>query len=224
MDFRRLARRHFPSPHDRVVDSLLEKVCAALVRDSRAHTILLYGSRADGTANEFSDYDVAAFADVPVTTRDTRVVDGQFLDVFVHPETVLRAASKEHLTLRGSRILLQRGTEAADFLDKLDAIFARGPDPLPADEIDARRTWAGKMSLRMRRGDIEGDFRRVWLLTALLEDYFVIRGMWYQGPKKSFQWLRTSDAPTYRAFEEALKPGASCDAIDRVVALTVDNF
>lgn len=204
------------------MDSILQNVCAALVRDTRAHAILLYGSRAAGTANEFSDYDVAAFADVPVTTRDTRIVDGRFLDVFVHPETVLRAASKEHLTLRGSKILLQRGTEAADFLANLDAIFARGPDPLPADEIDARRTWARKMSLRMRRGDIEGDFRRVWLLTALLEDYFVIRGMWYQGPKKSFEWLRTSDPPTYQAFEESLKPGASFDVIDRLVALATD--
>jgi len=80
------------------------------------------------------------------------------------------------------------------------------------------------MSLRMRRGDLEGDFRLVWLLTALLEDYFVLRGMWYQGPKKSFQWLRTSDAPTYRAFEKALEPGASFDAIDRAVVLAVDTF
>jgi len=36
------------------------------------------------------------------------------------------------------------------------------------------------MALRMRRSDIEGNFRRAWLLTALLEDYFRLRGMWYQ--------------------------------------------
>lgn len=204
------------------MDRILQDVCAALTRDS-AHTILLYGSRADGTANEFSDYDVAAFADVPATTRDTRRVDdGQFLDVFLHPEAVLRAPTQELLSLRGSTILLQRGTEAADFLAGLDEIFARGPEPLAPDEIEARHTWAKKMSLRMRRGDIEGDFRRVWLLTALLEDYFVIRGMWYQGPKKSSEWLRNSDAPTYRAFEEALEPGASFDAIDHLVALATD--
>ena len=77
------------------------------------------------------------------------------------------------------------------------------------------------MALRMRRGDIEGDFRRVWLLTALLEDYFVLRGMWYQGPKKSFQWLQASDIPTYQAFAEALKPNASFGAIDKAVALAV---
>jgi hypothetical protein len=149
------------------VDELLHDICAELFRNAAAHTILLYGSRADGTENEFSDYDIAAFADVPVSKRDARVVDGKFLDVFVHPEAVLRNPTKEHLTLRGSRILSQRNFEATHFLAALDVIFCTGPEPLPADEIEARRTWAGKMALRMRRSDVEGNFRQAWLLTAL---------------------------------------------------------
>ncbi len=204
------------------MDALLKAVCESLVRDSNAHAILLYGSRADGTENEFSDYDVAAFADVPSVTRDTRVIDGRFLDVFLHPSAVLREPSKEYLTLRGSRILVQIGTEASDFLAELDAIFDRGPDVLSDDEIEARRTWARKMALRMRRGDIEGNFRRAWLLTALLGDYFSLRGMWYEGPKKSFRWLATSDLATYRAFGDALKPDAPHDRIDAVVERVVD--
>ena len=203
------------------MDTLLHHLCTELVLNFGAHTILLYGSRADGTENEFSDYDIAAFADVPVSKRDTRVVDGKFLDVFVYPEAVLRKPTKEHLTLRGSRILSQRNVEATHFLAALDVIFRTGPEPLPADEIEARRTWARKMGLRMRRSDIEGNFRRVWLLTALLEDYFALRGMWYQGPKKSFQWLQASDFETYAAFEEALKPASPFDAIDRVVERVV---
>jgi predicted nucleotidyltransferase len=206
------------------MDKLLQQICAELVRDAAAHTILLYGSRAQGTENEFSDYDIAAFADVPISKRDTRVVDGRFLDVFLHPESVLRSPTKEYLTLRGSIILTQRDAEASEFLAALDVIFRSGPEPLPPDEIEARRAWARKMALRMRRVDIEGNFRRVWLLTALLEDYFALRGMWYQGPKKSFQWLLASDYETYRAFEEALKSTTSFEAIDhaveRVVAIT----
>jgi len=199
------------------MDALLQQVCVELVRDSAAHTILLYGSRADGTENEFSDYDIAAFADIPVSKRDTRVIEGRFLDIFLHPEAILRKPTQTHLTLRGSLILLQRDAEAAAFLAALEAMFRGGPETLPPDEIEARRTWARKMALRMRRADIEGNFRRVWLLTALLEDYFALRGMWYQGPKKSFQWLLASDSETYRAFGEALKPTASFEAIDRVV-------
>jgi hypothetical protein len=146
-------------PNHQPMDPLLREVCVSLERNSRAHTILLYGSRANGTENEFSDYDIAAFADVPAAKRDTRVVAGQFLDVFLHPEAVLAAPITEHLTLRGSRILV--------------------------------------------------------------EDYFALRGMWYQGPKKSFQWLREFDAATHRAFENALKPSASFDAIDGVVGFVI---
>lgn len=206
---------------------MLQGICAQLVRDAGAHTILLYGSRADGSENEFSDYDVAAFANVARSTRDARIVEGAFLDVFLHPEEVLRNPTAEHLTLRGSVILMQRDAEATDFLGALEVIFRNGPEPLPADEIEARRTWARKMALRMRRCDIEGNFRRAWLLAVLLEDYFSLRGMWYQGPKKSFQWLLNQDLGTYRGFEEALRPGASSEAIDRlverVVATAVDS-
>jgi hypothetical protein len=196
------------------VDTLLQGLCDELIRGYGAHTVLLYGSRADNSANEFSDYDIAAFAKISAATRDARVVDGQFVDVFIHPEEALVAATEEHLSLRGSKILLQRGNEAAKFLTELDAIFARGPKPLPADEIQARRVWARKMALRMRRADIEGNYRRAWLLTALLEDYFCIRGMWYQGPKKSIEWLLASDPETHNAFATALQPGASDESID----------
>jgi predicted nucleotidyltransferase len=207
---------------ERAVSDLLQLICDELVRDAAAHTILLYGSRADDTANQFSDYDIAAFASVPVMKRDTRVVHGQFLDLFLHPEGVLHCPAEEHLTLRGSKVLLERGTEATQFLQRLDALFRKGPAPLSSDEIEARCNWARKMALRMRRPDIEGDFRRVWLLTALLEDYFRIRGMWYQGPKKSFQHLLVSDPETYRAFARALAPEASFQSIDRAVRRVVN--
>lgn len=188
---------------------LLERVYDELARKYRAHTILLYGSRADGSSNEFSDYDVAAFAPVESTIRDTRVVNGQFLDVFVHPEEMLAHPCEDHLTLRSSKIIAQRGREATEFVAQLEAIFNLGPKRLAEDEILARRNWAWKMASRMQREDVEGNYRRSWLLTILLEDYFHIRQMWYQGPKKSLQWLKASDEPTYRAFERALKPGAS---------------
>lgn len=61
---------------------------------------------------------------------------------------------------------------------------------------------------RAKRGDIEGHFRRAWLLNALLEDYFALRGLWYEGPKRSFEWLRDHDPETASLFAKALKPGA----------------
>ena len=202
-------------------DPLIARLCNELAAERRAHTILLYGSRADGSANQFSDYDVAAFADVPRTVRDTRILDGQFLDVFVHPEAILKEPTAEYLSLRDSKVLAQRGGEATEFLARLDAIFHAGPDPLPEDEIGARKVWAWKMLARMQRPDIEGNYRRTWLLTALLEDYFHIRGLWYQGPKKSFIVLKNIDAQTFSAFDAALQPNAAIHSIRQLLKLVV---
>jgi hypothetical protein len=199
-------------------DPLLARICRQL-SERGAHTVLLYGSRADGSANEFSDYDLAAFASVSRVFRDTRVIDGHFLDVFLHPDAVLSRRGQEHLALRGSRILAQRHDDATRFLADLDGLYERGPEGLSDDEIRARDVWARKMALRARRGDIEGDYRRAWLLTAVLEDYFVTRGMWFEGPKKAFQWLLAHDGALHAAFAAALKPTAELSAIDRLIDL-----
>jgi len=204
--------------------SFLDSVCDALISRDRVHTILLYGSHADGSANEHSDYDIAAFGPVEKTVRDARNIDSRFLDVFLHPEGMLQTPGVEHLPLRGSRILLQRDGEAAHFLAELDEIHRRGPDSPSPDEISARLTWANKMALRARRLDIEGDYRRTWLLSALLEDYFYIRAMWYEGPKKAFKWLLAHDPETYGAFERALKIETSLDTIDALVNRFVEKY
>ncbi|MDE1716125.1 nucleotidyltransferase domain-containing protein [Chromobacterium amazonense] len=195
----------------------LNRILAELARDTRLHTVLLYGSRADGSANLGSDYDIAAFGEVAQLTRDTRRIDGEYLDLFVYPDSALAAPGEEHLKLRGARVLRQRGEEAMRFLAALDAIHAAGPRRLPEDELQARRDWAHKMAARIARGDVEGNYRRAWLLTALLEDYFELRGLWYEGPKKSLRWLKANDELSGLAFDKALRPGAELAAIEALV-------
>ncbi len=198
---------------------LLHTLCKDLAQAGGAHTVLLYGSRADGTEDQDSDYDIAAFGPREDTGRDTRVVDGVFLDVFIYPDAVLRQqATADFLKLRQSVVLVQRDREAHRFLDGLGALFAQGPPALPADEISARRAWAWKMVARMERRDAEGHYRRAWLLTSLLEDYFALRGQWYEGPKKALLWLRAHDPATAAAMEAALQPGASQASIRHAVA------
>lgn len=200
---------------------LLARIREELVRVHQAHTILLYGSRANGTEGPHSDYDIAAFAPVTRTHRDTRLVEGEYLDVFVYPEAALQAPAEEHLKLRESVVLLQRDDAASRFLAGLEALYQRGPEPLAADEMAVRRSWAWKMNARLRRGDAEGNFRRVWLLTALLEDYFHLRGLWFEGPKRALSWLAEHDPPVHAAFDRALSPDAPTAAIEALVAAVV---
>lgn len=202
----------------------LRTLCNELVQDGGAHTVLLYGSRANGSEDQDSDCDIAAFAPREDTGRDTRVVDGVFLDVFVYPELVLlQQPASEFLKLRQSVVLVQRAQEADRFLQGLQALFAQGPPALPADEARARRSWAWKMVARMERGDAEGHYRRAWLLTSLLEDYFALRGLWYEGPKKALQCLGERDPAVAIALKSALQPGALPASIHHAVRLVAGD-
>ena len=70
---------------------------------------------------------------------------------------------------------------------------------------------------RIQERDMEADFRRVWLLTALLEDYFQLRGRWYEGPKLAFKWLRENDPKVHRLFGRALKQPTNRAALKALV-------
>ncbi len=200
---------------------LLEALRDHLVQRHGVHTVILYGSRANGSALPGSDIDVAAFWPGDQTMRDTRQFHGDYLDLFIYPDSLLAQPSAADLKLRGGRVLLQRGNEADRCLAQLDALHAAGPTPLPADELQARRDWAHKMLGRIARGDTEGHYRRAWLQTALLEDWFVLRGLWFEGPKRALAWLAQHEPATRLAFDAGLAPGASWDTLRLLVEQVV---
>lgn len=204
-------------------DEFVHAIARELVARFRVHTVLLYGSHADGSASAESDYDIAAFGPVEYAIRDARVIEGRYLDAFIYPESVFESPTEEFLKLRGSVVLLQRDLLGTDLLKHLDDLHASGPEALPGDEATARRAWAHKMLKRAERGDVEGNYRRAWLLTALLEDYFRLRGRWFEGPKKAMRWLQRHDGATFLAFTAALEPGAEIAAISRLIPLVVDE-
>jgi predicted nucleotidyltransferase len=190
-----------------------------LRRDHGCHTLILYGSRARGDATDDSDYDLLGVRESGESRRDARWVEGAYLDAFIHPESKIAQAGAELLHVRGGLVLCEKDGIGARLLARLDEVHAAGPLPLPSDEAGARRAWAQKMVARARRGDLEGHYRRAWLLTALLEDYFLLRGLWYSGSKRSLAWLEAHAPDAHAAFAAALRPGADLDAIERLVAV-----
>ena len=205
------------------LDETTRALCAELSERQHCHTVILYGSRAHGTTLPESDYDLAGFREAETTVRDARVCQGRFLDLFLYPDSLLAAPTANLLKLRGGVVLTERDGLGTALLARLEEIFTAGPEKLPPDEIEARRVWAFKMLARAKRGDLEGNYRRSWLLTALIEDYFHLRGLWYLGSKAAFAWLREHDARTCAACEEALKPGARIEAIAALVALVTER-
>jgi predicted nucleotidyltransferase len=198
-------------------DPLLELIVAELQEKHSCHTVILYGSRARGEETSTSDYDILGIKESGDVFRDARLWKGVYLDIFIYPELKTESPDESLLHIRNGKILIQKGDLATRLFSRLKEIDQAGPKKLPADEIQARRVWVGKMLNRAKAGDIEGNYRRAWLLFDLLEDYFVTRGEWYRGPKESLKWLQVHQPDLYRKYDEALQPGAPIAAIEELV-------
>jgi len=178
------------------------------------HTVVLYGSRARGDADDGSDVDLLCIRDDGPAVRDSRYVDGVYFDAFVSPRDAVATPDAALLRILGGQVMRERDGEGTALLDRVRALFERGPDPLPADEQTARVVWARKMLDRVRGKDgVDAEFRRLSLIVQALEDYFALRGLWFRGPKVAFPWLLTHDDAAHQAFETAMRPAADHDAL-----------
>lgn len=184
-----------------------------------AHTILLYGSRARGDFTADSDWDASCVAPVDEERHYGWREGGAFMDVFVYP--AFAEPTPDDLRMLGARVLLDERGEASQYLEKLAALDARGPTPMPAHQLAMETTWITKMVERARRGandptDLEAHYRRHWLLKDLLEYAFSLRGRWYRGPKAGLVMLRQDDPALHALFADALQPNAPFASVERV--------
>lgn len=195
-------------------DPNIKNIVLELTAKFQCHTFILYGSRARGDAKDTSDYDIMGITDSGNTVvRDARVWNDTYLDAFIYPESKLSTPDESMLSMRGGIVLIEKNGIGTLFLKRLEELYKAGPKKLPPDEIQVRRVWAKKMLERAKTEDIEGNFRRHWLLTAVIEDYFNILGMWYRGPKESLNWLKANEPDLFRLYENALKPNATLEEI-----------
>jgi len=203
-------------------DPRLARIVDELGARHGCHTVVLYGSRALGTATDESDWDLLGIREGGESTRDARLLDGFFLDAFIVPEKDVSAANMLHV--RGGIPVLDPRGIGARLLGDVAALLAMPPPSVPEAEIAARRAWCHKMLGRIRRGgpgDVEAHYRRAWLLVDLLELYFVLRLRHWLGPKESFRWLAANDVEAHEAFAAALAPGASIARIEALVELVL---
>ena len=203
-------------------DLRLVKIIKDIKEKFSCHTIILYGSHARGEASDSSDYDIVAIREKGEIERDCRIFEGAYLDIFIYPEEAVEEPDVSFVRMKDGIVLCQKQKVGEELIKKVKEIYQKGPLKIPNWEKQVIKTWSDKMLARAKIGDIEGDFRRHWLLFDLLEAYFRLRDSWYLGPKESFQWLKKNDSFTYSLFEKALKPSADLDSlknlIDRVKA------
>src|SRR5262249_28477694 len=114
----------------------------------------------------------------------------------------------------GGRVMRERAGAGTALLERVRALFDRGPTPLPADDRTMRIVWAHKMLDRVRGDDgVAASYRRMSLVVQALEDYFALRTLWFPGPKLAFPGRLAPAAAVPRAFEAAARRPAGDDPL-----------
>lgn len=167
-----------------------------------------------GRAQEVSVIDKTSTAPKSSVTDKT---GGALLDAWIYPVSLALQPDESLLRLRNSRILIQKDDLGERCLENVEKLFLRGPLPLPDWEKQKRQLWMKKTLGRVRRNDLEGRYRALWLLHSALEYYFELRGKWYCGSKASFKWLEEHDREFLGQFETALANPLDHDALASVI-------
>lgn len=137
--------------------------------------------------------------------------------LYIYPEAVIKDIDLTLIRIKDGIVIYQKKQLGDQLLKKVGKIFKKGPPKIARTEKKIIIPWAHKMLNRAKEKDMEGDFRRHWLLYDLLIAYFQLRDLWYLGPKESFQWLKENDLAAYKAFQRALKPQANFSDIKKLI-------
>lgn len=180
----------------------MQKLIDYLMERYRPETFLLYGSYADGTWNEGSDFDAMLIADCTEPGHDVSIVDGVQLDVFLYPLDAEFLPEEYPMLYHGKVIFDKAGM--GEILLSCVKTYIDGQPRKTAEEIRNDLAWCEKMLRRTQRRDAEGYYRWHWLLCDSLEFYSDIRGSYYFGPKKTLKWMEGEDAEAFRIYSDAL--------------------
>ena len=166
--------------------------------------LILYGSYADGTEGEGSDFDALILWDGEAL-HDVAVVAGVQLDVWVYPVDYFaqEEALEEAVTILDGVILHDPYGLGASLKERVEAWWASKTGK-SAEENAVSVAWCRKMLARTGRADAEGLFRWHWLLTDSLEIACDLLHQSYRGTKKALRWLEREHPQVYAVYQQAL--------------------
>lgn len=192
-----------------------EKLVEYITKKYQCHTIILYGSFANGTFDEESDIDVVGFSDNDMELQDKSLFDGRALDLWIYNDNKLKHP-EEFLHIRTGLSLLDSNHQAHDFLTQINTLFNKGPEQLAQEAKENHILWLEKMLKRALKNDTEGQYRFHWALTDILPIYFEITNRWYLGSKASLIWLEKNDPEAFNFFK-SLYSEASVESLKRTI-------
>ncbi|MFN8578749.1 MAG: nucleotidyltransferase domain-containing protein [Candidatus Sericytochromatia bacterium] len=182
------------------LETEISDIVNELTNKHNCHTIIVYGSRANNTHNENSDIDLACFIESGESYTDCRLRDNLYLDAWIYPENYV-LSDGEKLKLLNGKVLIQKENFGDNILAMVNDFYKKGPPKIKESEFIHEVTWCEKTLKRVLKGDIEGNYRRLLLISALLEYYFMLSNKWYLGAKASLLWLKQYDIEMYNKFD-----------------------
>ncbi|MFA5960979.1 MAG: nucleotidyltransferase domain-containing protein [Tatlockia sp.] len=203
-------------------DVVLRSIVEELKNKYHCHTVILYGSRARGDYTPTSDYDVAGISQSSEKHRIARFdpLHNVYHDIFIYSENDFSTLQEEYLNMSDGKVIIEANNFGKNLLNQLKHFE---PALISENEIQTRKVWYKKMAARAAVGDIEGKYRHIWAIFAILEDYFVFRAMRYEGPKKAFQYLEQHDPKTLALFNKALNNMQDVEILNKLIASIVNE-
>ena len=166
--------------------------------------VIVYGSRADGSAAEGSDFDALLLTDGAEGT-DTRVYLGVPLDVTLLSAPHAAALSDaECARYSGGRLALDTDGCGAALLERIRNFTSSLPGQTELEKQSAFDR-CRKMAEDAGRAGPAGDYFRHLLLTESLKTWFDLRGFYYPGVKKALRDLARKDPENAETYFRALK-------------------
>lgn len=186
-------------------ETKINKIMDYLIQTYDPDGIITYGSFADGSNNEGSDFDALVLTEQEGPRHDAAVIDGTILDVFLYAPDIFKEEYnwQDFVQIYDGKILLDKSGTAQKLKDRVRAGIHGLPEKSKA-EINQEVEWCEKMLHRTLRQDTEGYYRWHWLLIDSLEIYFDICGLHYFGPKKSLKIMKREDEKGYELYSRAL--------------------
>lgn len=184
----------------------MQEIETFIIQKYHPDVLIVYGSYADGSNNEGSDFDALAIADIPAPIHDVSITNGVQLDLFVYPHSHFESEfePEEVLQICDGRIVIDHDGTGHKLISSVQGYIANLPVKAK-EQNEEQLEWCRKMLLRAQRGDAEGFYRWHWLLCDSLEIYCDIMEKYYFGPKKAIRQMEREDPTGFEIYSAALK-------------------
>ncbi|WP_146107520.1 nucleotidyltransferase domain-containing protein [Aliivibrio sifiae] len=151
----------------------------------------------------------------------TRSHHGVFIDAWVYPTELMNEAV-EFIKLHKAHCVIDKRGLCQTLVCEVEKEYQKGPLPLSdldkANFIELRQ----KILKQVCKGGLEGNYKKAWLQSDLLQAYFTLRGLWYLGAKQSFSWLKVNNEAAFELFSEVYEEPQNIEKLKRLAAFVIN--